>query len=218
MKRITARLQSALATNSEKKLITSFAERCGMVYFGFVSQLRDEHRMVRGLTVSTRHRDKHYCIGTYEGYNVTFVERSDRILTNHRHKWHILEFELKTTADHPHLFIGSDKHGLGFHALLKAKYPIMKSLPLGTTAEYPAVFTDYFRVYTRPTHAVEAEQLVTPEIAGLLGEHFKGLAAEVAQHSVYIYSEHEQVTGHLLDVMMANGIWLARAIDKKYQA
>lgn len=218
MKQLKARLRSVLRPRSSRKLIVDFAERCGMVYFGYVSQLSDEHRIVRGLTVSTRHRDHHYCIGTYKSYDVVFVERTDTILTDHTHTWHILEIDLESKADIPHMFIGSEKHGLGFHSLLKTKYPMMNPLSLGITAEYPKEFTDHFRIYATQTHAVEAEQLIVPEVAQLLGEHFKGLVAEITEESLFIYSEQERLTGHLMDVMMANGIWLAQAIDKKYQA
>ena len=218
MKRITKRIKTAVSSRSLKKIILEFAERCDLLYFGYVSQLSDEHRLVRGLTVSTRHRDHHYCIGTYKDYNVVFVERTDTILTNHTHTWHILEFDLKSKADIPHMFIGSERHGLGFHALLKAKFPKMAPLSLGTTAKYPSEFTDYFHIYTRAVNAVEAEQLITPEPAKLIGEHFKGLAVEITKDALFIYSEKTQLSGRLLDVMMANGIWLAQVIDKKYQA
>lgn len=203
---------------SYKRMIMDFAERSNMVYFGFVSQLSDEHRIVRGLTVSTKHQDHHYCIGTYHGYDVVFVERSDTLLTSgHKHTWHIMEFDLNTKIDLPHIFIGSPIHGNGFHSLLKAKYSTMLPTPIGLTAVYPKEFTEYYRLYTNPSQAVLAEQLITPDIANMVAGHFKGLVVEIVDHSLYVYSEKPHLTSALLDTMIANGVWLARQVDEKSQ-
>ncbi len=203
---------------NNKKMILSFAERCNLVYFGFVSQLDDEHRMVRGLTVSTKHQDHHYCIGTYHGYDVVFVERSDTLLTSgHAHTWHILGFDLKQAADMPHLFIGSSTHGLGFDSLLKAKYSFMTPVNLGVLAPYPAEFTSHFNIYSIPTQAITAEQLIDTDMAQMIGSHFKGLVVEIIDSYLYVYSEKAYLSGSLLDTMIANGVWLADKIDEKSQ-
>lgn len=204
--------------SSFKRMITDFADRSNMVYFGFVNQLSDEHHIVRGLTVSTKHQDNHYCIGTYKGYDVVFVERSDTVLTSgHKHTWHIMEFDLNTSSDLPHIFIGSPVHGNGFHSLMKAKYSSMLPVQLGITTPYPNEFTDYFSLITNPSHAVQAEQLIDAETAAMIGKHFKGLVIEITDASLYIYSEKPHITGTLLDTMIANGVWLARLIDQKSQ-
>jgi len=201
-----------------KKIITDFAERSNMVYFGFVSQLSDEHHIVRGLTVSTKHQDNHYCIGTYKGYDVVFVERSDTILTSgNKHTWHILEFDLNAASDLPHIFIGSPVHGNGFHSLMKAKYSNMLPVQVGMTEVYPREFTDYFSLLTNPAHAIAAEKLIDAETAAMIGKHFKGLVIEIIDSSLYVYSEKPHLTSTLLDTMIANGVWLARIIDQKSQ-
>jgi hypothetical protein len=221
LQRVVSRFRLARrphGTSAQRRLITEFAERSNMVYFGFVSQLIDEHRIVRGLTVSTKHHDQHYCIGTYHGYDVVFVERTDTLLTSgHTHTWHIMEFDLSTTADLPHIFIGSPVHGNGFHSLLKAKYSSMLPVSVGATGVYPNDFTNYFRLYTNPAHAVRAEQLIDPETAAMIGRHFKGLVVEIVDNALYVYSEKTHISGSLLDTMLANGVWLARRIDEKSQ-
>jgi hypothetical protein len=135
-------LPSAQAT---KRLLTDFAERSGMVYFGYVSQRSDDHHIVRGLTVSTKHIDDHYCIGTSDGYDIVFVERSDSLRSGKRHIWHILEIDLKTDVDIPHIFIGSGTRGHGFHELIETKYPSLHAASLGATAEYTDTFTSHLR-------------------------------------------------------------------------
>ncbi len=210
--------QSRIRRSNNKKLITSFAERCNMVYFGFVSQMSDEHRIVRGLTVSTKHQDHHYCIGSYRGYDVVFVERTDTLLTSgHKHTWHILEFDLNTTVDLPHIFIGSSTHGNGFHSLLNAKYSAMIAAPLEHDTSYPSSFTSYFSLYVKPSQMMKSELLIDPGTAEMIGKHFKGLVVEIHESSLYIYSEKAHLSAHLLDTMIANGTWLARHIDEKSQ-
>ncbi|HMH69872.1 MAG TPA: hypothetical protein VK502_00580, partial [Candidatus Saccharimonadales bacterium] len=40
-----------------KRVFMQFADKIGFVYFGYVNQRSDDHRLVRGLTVSSNHRD-----------------------------------------------------------------------------------------------------------------------------------------------------------------
>jgi len=202
------------STQATKRLITDFAERSGMVYFGYVSQRSDDHHIVRGLTVSNRHVDDHYCIGTYESYDVIFVERSDSLRSGKRHVWHILEFDLKTNVDLPHMFIGSAKSGFGFHELLATKYPAMTPAGLGTLGAYPDNFTSHYDIYVRQQHAVTAERLITPEVAEVAASHLKGLVMEITEQSLYVYSEKPHLSAELLDSMLSGGSWLASQIDQ----
>lgn len=201
-----------------RRTVEAFAERSNMVYFGYVSQRSDEHHIVRGLTVSTKHVDDHYCIGTVNGYDVVFVERSDSIQKGKHHRWHVMEFDLKSTTDLPHIFIGSPTHGYGFHELLATKFPHLTPALMGTTGEYPHEFTTHYSLYVTPAHAVTAEQIITPETALKIGKHFKGLVIEITEQALYVYSEKSSLSGELLDIMLANGSWLARAIDENSQS
>lgn len=200
--------------NTSKRVITQFAEEAGMVYFGYVSQRDDEHHIVRGMTVSTKHHDDHYCIGTYEGYDVVFVERSDTLHNGKKHVWHIMEFDLRSTTDIPHVFVGSGKRSHGFHELLEMKYPHLQPAVSGSTAEYPSSFTSQFSIYVTPAHFVAAERLFTPEVAATLASHFGGLVIEVTEQALYVYSEKPHLTKSLLEAMLKNGAWLAGQLDQ----
>lgn len=202
------------STQASKRIITEFADTTGLVYFGYVSQRDDDHHILRGMTVSTQHHDDHYCIGTFEGYDVVFVERSDTLKSGKKHLWHIMEFDLKATADLPHTFIGSGKHGNGFHELLTMKYPNLLPIQLGATEPYPAAFTDKFNVYTTPAHAIGFELLITPEAAAMIGAHFSGLVIELTDQALYVYSEKSHLSSELLHTMATNGAWLAQIIDQ----
>ena len=67
-----------MRTLSRARLFHDACERYGLVYFGTVEQ-SDGHEMVRGLTVSTRAIDRHYCVGSVEGYEVILLERTDQL-------------------------------------------------------------------------------------------------------------------------------------------
>ena len=202
------------STQTSKRLITEFADTSGMVYFGYVSQRSDDHHIVRGFTVSTKHIDDHYCIGTHEGYDIIFVERTDSLRSGKQHTWHILEIDLKTGVDLPHLFIGSSKQTHGFHELIKTKYHTMHPVSLGATAAYSKDFLAEFGVYTTPAHAITTEQLLPPDDTAVIASHFKGLAFEVIEQSLYVYSEKPHITKDLLQAMLTNGLWLAGKIDQ----
>ncbi len=203
------------SSRAVKRMVTDFCERSGLVYFGYVSQRSDDHQIVRGMTVSTNHLDDHYCIGTYDGYDVVFVERTDSLKNGKQHVWHIMEFDLKSSSDMPHIFIGSSKRGHGFHELLSVKYPSLQAMSPGTTAPYPASFTTHFSTYVTPAHAVESESIITPEIAETIADHFKGLVMEITEQALYVYSEKSHLSPELLDAMLANGVWLAARLDRR---
>ncbi len=213
--KLTSMLPKALVPGSStKRTIMDFADSVGMVYFGYVSQRSDDHHILRGMTVSTKHHDDHYCIGTYEDYDVVFVERSDTLRNGKKHVWHVMEFDLKSASDIPHGFVGSGKHGNGFHELLELKYPALLPIQLGSSEQYPLEFTSKFSLYTTPGHALTLEKLITPSVATTLATHFSGLVIEITDQAVYIYSEKPSLSKELLATMLKNGAWLASQIDQ----
>ena len=67
----------AVRTRLAKKTIQNFADQVGMVYFGYADQHGDDHRLVRGHTVSYTHVDNHVCVGSVRGYDATMLIRND---------------------------------------------------------------------------------------------------------------------------------------------
>lgn len=207
---------------NEKRIIQAFGEEHGLVYFGHVSS-DNEYAIVRGLTLSNRHKDLHYCVGTYGGYDVAFVERSDTLIspvkkTKNAHRWHIMEFDLHTKRDLPHVFIGLHSHSESFYMQLFTKYPHLRMLVLGHTASYPAEFSEGYRVYGKPAQLIDVETIITPEVATLISRHFGRVAIEIHDGALYLYSENLRVSMTLLDAMLKNGIWLAKQLDMPQSA
>jgi len=197
-----------------------FAEKTGLVYFGYVNQREDDHRLVRGLTVSPNHRDNNYCIGTFKGYDIVLLERTDTVkfpgkLTK-THDWIILEFDLHTKNDIPHLFVGLHSHGDTFYATLLTKFPKLAQMPL-TNPVYDASFSSRYKVYAEPERAIEVESLFNQEMTKVIGQHFGVLTFEINEGCLYLYAEHQRPTQALLEKMMKYGIWLAQTLDLKEQ-
>lgn len=217
IKRMTP--QRLIAARAHKKAIMKFADKMGLVYFGSSQRDDEDYRLVRGLTSSPHVLDAHYCIGTYNGYDVVFVERSalhaaHRATAEAQH-WLIMAFDLRTKADLPHLFIGRREHSASFYGQFFTKFPQMSPLGITTMDGYTAAFLDMYVLYSRIVDAADAVKLFDPTLTKVIGEQFRGLTIEVSDGTLYIYGENATPTAHVLDIMLRYGAWLAESIDVK---
>ncbi len=205
----------------QKKTYMQFAEKVGLVYFGYVDQRHDEHKLVRGLTLSSEHRDTHYCIGDFDGYDVTLVNRVDTIRYPGKqprtHDWIIMTFDLHTPVDLPHIFLGLHTHSDTFYAHLFTKFSQMMRVPLGTFDNYDSEFTSKYAIYTQPAKMIAAEQLFDKKITRTIADHFGNLTIEISDQCLYVYAEHQRPSMALLEKMIKYGGWLAQSIDHKMQ-
>lgn len=202
----------------KKRLVANFVEKHGLVYFGFVDQLGDEHKLVRGLTVSTSHRDDHYCIGSSGGYDLMFVERTDTDETSgaiRDHTWHIMTFDLHSSKDIPHLFIGAHKHDDSAFTRLFVGSTRLKKALTGTFGAHGEDFNKHFALYCAPSDTLDIERLLTPDVTQVIGAHFRSLSLEIVQGTLYVYADNRRLTADLLEAMLKNGLWLAKEIDAR---
>lgn len=206
-----------LQTRLHQRVMMHFAEKVGMVYFGYVDQRNDEHRLIRGLTMSSTHRDNNYCIGSFEGYDITLVERNDKIRFPgkpvKRHNWLIMTFDLKTPVDLPHIFLGLHTHGETFYAHLFTKFAYFTTVSLSHLGVYQGAFSQRYTLYTLPAQVLSAERLFGEEVAKTILEQFGSMTLEIADGCLYLYAEHQRPTNTLLDKMLKNGLWLAKVLD-----
>lgn len=223
-KRIVASLSPAsiVKRRNHKQIIADFAEKLGFVYFGFVDQREDEHRLVRGLTLSPTHRDNHYCIGSYEGYDMVLVERQDIIMhpgkPDRSISWFIVEVDLHTRHDMPHVFLGTHSHSETFYAHLFARFNKLIKIGLGTFGAHSDDFVNNYSVYTEPAKTVETEQLFNHNITATIAKHFRPLDIELNHDNLYIYADNLHITTQLIDTMVKNGLWLAKQLDAQAEA
>lgn len=210
---------SVIQAQLHRRVITQFAEKVGLVYFGYVDQRSDEHRLVRGLTLSANHRDNHYCIGTFDGYDITFVERRDTIRfpgkSTKTHNWLIMTFDLHATIDLPHVFLGLHSHSATFYAHLFTKFSHLTKIPLEQYGSYSKAFLHKYAIYTSPDQMQNMSSLFNPELAKPIGDHFGSMTFEIADGCLYMYVEDQRTTQALLEKMLKYGIWLAKSIDAR---
>jgi hypothetical protein len=222
MKQVLTALKSfmpakIIQSQLHRRVFTQFAEKLGFVYFGYVDQREDEHRLVRGLTVSGTHRDNHYCIGSFNGYDVTIVERTDTLhfpgKPSKNHTWIIMAFDLHSIRDLPHVFMGLHTHSDTFYSHLFTKFAHLTRVPLAAAGTYEARFLQHNTLYSEPSQFHAVESLITPDVAKIVSDHFGSLTFELIENCLYVYTEHQLPTPQLLERMIKNGAWLARVID-----
>lgn len=208
-------------SRTRRHVIEKFTKRVSLIYFGAVNQHHDEHRIIRGFTVSSTHLDNHYSIGTVDGIDVSLVDRSDAISKPDGsmtfYNWMVMTFDLKTKQDVPHIFINANNHDNTSYNSLFTTYPMLVKVDMGTFESYDPEFTSRFTVYAALTDAVETERLFPSETARAMGVHFWPYSIEVHEGILYIYSNDKKITSSTLNTMLENGLWLARYIDSQIE-
>lgn len=204
-----------------KRIFTKFTSKVGLVYFGFVDQHHDEHKVIRGLTVSSTHIDDHYSVGSVGGYNISIVNRSDSVWysnkISHFNNWLIMSFDLHSKIPIPHLFIGAKNRDLRPFAALFSTFPNMKELEFDNN-KYGQEFTNRFNIYGRPGKSFEIQQVITENMSKIIGAHLWPFSAEQHNNVLYLYSSGDKVTISLLESMIENGIWLSSQLDKNAES
>jgi len=200
---------------STARVVRRFADNIGMVYFGYVDQQDDDHRLLRGITVSTTHDDHYYSVGSFKGYDIALTVRRDTLAYPDKrlkdHHWTIMTFDLHTTHEVPHIYIGH-------HAIrdeLLARYSELSVIAFGPHAPHSQQFLSQYTVYARMIHSVEVEQLLSPELTSVVAERFGEISLEIHDNTLYLYKPEKHPSRALLERMMNNGLWLASALDER---
>lgn len=200
-----------------KRMIITFVEKNGLVYFGSVNQHTDNHRLVRGFTVSPTHQDDHYSVGSVDGYDVTLVNRNDIVQQSDGSvavfNWLVMAFDLHTKQDIPHFFIHAKTSESKAYEIFFTSFPAMKELNWGNFETYPPEFRSRFSLYSQPSALVEIERLFTVNIARILGSHFWPFSAEFYDGVLYLYSDSKKIKPQSLKTMLKDGLWLANHLD-----
>lgn len=195
------------------RTVRRFADDMGMVYFGTVDPTDDDYRLIRGITSSRTYRDRHFAIGTFQGYDIAFVMRTDKITYTDRratnHQWSIMTFDLHASYELPHIFIGHRR----VKELLLAKYSHLTPLIIGIHGAHDKGFTDQYIVSSEVAHAVEVELFIDPELTSAIKAYFKDYAIEVLDNTIYLLSTDPQPSRTSLDRMLKNGLWLTQKLD-----
>lgn len=208
-----------LQTRVHQRIVMQFAKKLNLVYFGYVNQRDDEHRLVRGLTQSATHKDNNYCIGSHDGYDITFVQRSDTLTfpgkTKKTHSWLIMTLDLHVSQDLPHMFLGLHTHGDTFYAHVFTKFSQLSKVSLTGLGMYEGIFSSRYQLYAPIAQHLIAQRLFNQDVAKKVIEEFGTVTLEISEGVLYVYAEHQRPTQALLERMMKCGLWLAKKLDQE---
>ena len=199
-----------------KKIIKQFARKFGFVYFGYVNQREDEHELIRGITVSSTHVDKHFCVGDYKGHDISIVERRNTLIYPEQppvsYRWLIMQVDLRRDGL-PHVFIDGNHHDENFYMTLFMKFANMSNTSTVFGSTNP-LFARTFRTFAPADRFDEVEAMLRGDTASMLAHHFKQFDYEIDGDRLLIYAENPTVTSHVLHEMLRVGQWLAGQLDK----
>lgn len=197
-------------------VIRRLANQLGLIYFGYVDQQDDEHRLVRGITVSNTHEDHYYTVGTFKGYDIALTVRRDALVYPDKrikdHHWTIITVDLHTKYDLPRCYVGH--HAVKEEFLVR--YSELKSINIQDySTAHKKSFLEHYAVYSRMTFAQIAAAIFTPELTDVIGERFGNTSIEISENTIYLYKPEKHPSRALLERMINNGIWLAETIDRR---
>lgn len=191
-----------------KRTIQRLADAMGLVYFGYVDQRDDEHRLVRGLTVSTTHDDHHYTVGSYQGYDVSFVIRRDSIQYADKrlkeHDWTIVTADLHSSVDVPHIYIGHNT----VRDTTVARLAHLSMLPHAGDA-----FSKQYTMYGSMGQFIMIQSLFMQPVRDTIARYFTGTSIEIVDNTVYLYIMEKHPSRSQIERLFRQTIWLAQSID-----
>lgn len=206
-----------LETN--KSIIKKFTSKIGLLCFGLINKDKDDHRVVNGFTVSNTHKDRHFSVGTSEGYDIHLVYRTDKIKyssrKSHRQNWIIMSFNLHSKIDLPHFLIKMRDHNDFAFNMFFNKYTNISEIKLGTLEPYSKNFIEKFCVFSRQSMSLATQRVITAETADLIAKHFGPISIEQNEKILYLQIPTENVSYNLLNAMYENGLWLSNKIDQQ---
>lgn len=197
--------------------LKKFTRSVGLVYFGTVHQHDDEYDAIRGFTASLSHRDSHYAVGTYNGYNVRLVDRFDvvKVARNPHHEqlWTILEIELENRSV-PHMFFIPTGQEGGEYSRLFATQPHMQPLNSMILSNRSPEFHGRFQILASATHSHKVETLFSSPIIVGIGARFWPHGIEVEHGKLLVYITQHRLTKTVLESTLASALWLAETLDQ----
>jgi hypothetical protein len=207
----------SISARSRGSIIRQFAQKIGLVYFGVVDQHQDDHDVIRGLTVSTTHRDDHYAVGSFDGYDISLVDRFDIVMNHHgapeEHSWVILQISLENGDELPHMFMKPNNHAQNAYTKFFNAYTYLKPVNGLFQGSHSAEFHSRYEVFMNASKAIEIEEILTPKVTHTIAARFWPHAIEIFEGKVYVYTTQTQLTETLLDTCLESALWLARTLD-----
>lgn len=210
-------IRRALETRRRGKALRRFADKIGLLYFGSVDHRHDEHDVIRGLTVSTSHRDAHYANGSFDGYDVAIVDRYDTAGLGKRavrHNWCIVQVTLRSTQNIPDIFLLPTHTTAKFHHSFTGLRHIQPIHELVHNPYTPELLQRY-HILAHVNKAQEVNQIISPALGNVLAVRFWPHAIEIRGGKLFVYITEHRLSETVLGSAVESALWLADSIDQQ---
>jgi hypothetical protein len=202
-------------SHSSGKMLKRFAKMFDLVYFGSVSQQDDDHKVIRGITASSHHKDEHFIVGTVHGRDVTLVERTTTLgkpdQTEKVYTWVIAAIPLDI-IDIPRIFLDGAHHDDVFYAhffTTLANFHNVNPLLVG----HDTLFHQRFKTFGPADRQQYISELLTSNVTSMLAHNFADFDYEITEEEVYVYS-NKPSSEQTIEKMVRVGLWLADQLQE----
>lgn len=200
------------------RVLRTFAHKIGLVYFGTVDQHVDEHEVIRGLTVSTTHQDDHYAVGSFDGYDISLVDRFDIVVDpkgqTQEHSWVILQLALQNSQGLPHLFLKPVGHGADAYSKFFTAFAHLQPINSLFQGVHSEEFHSRYELFASSSSALDVEEIFTPAITKTIAARLWPHAVEIFEGKLYVYTTQSELSATLLETGLESALWLAQTLDK----
>lgn len=197
-------------------VIRSVARKLGLVYFGSLGR-DDEHEVIRGMTVSISHKDSHYAIGAFDGYDISLVDRDDMVKEAesivHR-RWTIIQVVLKhRPAVHEVILLPHDSASHYAQAFSGLRH--IQPVDALVDEPYSAEFLRRYSIMAPSHQALEVNRIVTPALADLAALKLWPHTVELKEEKLLVYITEDRLSETVLRVAVESALWLADSLDQR---
>ena len=162
-------------------------------------------------------RDKNYCHGTINDYDLTVFSRKNR---NQEvpdpigfSSWTVIAIHLKAEG-FPHLVLNSKMHTDVFYKSLVVRFPTLR-MASAILNQYNRSASQYFDLFIKPDLNAYLSQILDDELLQQLIMRFSRYDVELDDNMLYVFKEGEPKTARELKNMLAEALWLAEKIENR---
>ena len=199
-----------------RKIMKQFARKYDLVYFGYVDQRDDANELIRGITVSASHVDRHFCVGEYQSHDISVVDRRNTInfpeQPAREYHWLILQVDLHR-GGLPHMFIDANHHDQQFYETLFMRFANFTNAAALFTERDPA-FSRAFRIFAPADKFDDTDSILPPEVTKEMTKHHRQFDYEIDDDRLLVYANDPVIVQRTLQEMLAAGLWFAARLEE----
>lgn len=197
--------------------IRALAKELGLVYFGSIDQHVDEFEIIRGLSVSNTHKDSHFAVGNFDGFDISVVDRLQVSHGGTRHRaerFVVLQVALEDKASVPPTLLRAT--GTEHLSSLTVLPPSMRDV----TSHFSGLSSEFvtrYQLFSSPSQLSTLEQIFTDEVERTIAARFWPLSVEVSNDTLLVYITDKKITHSLLRGALSLALWLSQQVPDKQE-